>query len=395
MDPIRTVIFGQGFARNVMLPCLRHVDGIEVVGLASPNLEKLKETAARFAISSFDSDHRAILERTRPDLAIVATPPHRHAEQAIDALEAGCHVLCEKPMALDLEETGRMVAAARRKPGRLALVDHELRFLPTRLCLRERARGGDLGRIRAAASILASPGRRDPSLPWNWWSDATCGGGALGAIGSHAVDALRWILGEIVQVRGRLETVIPERFDPATGAVRAVTSDDRASARLRFASGAVARIEISLVEDGRSHLLAIRGDAAWARVEEQRPLCTTRLPAPRPDDADRDDLGWTDGLVEAWGAGPAAESKEEEVREDLDHDLPPSSELGIPDTDWARAFLRMMRRVVVAIDHGTELEGAATFEEGHRTQSVLDAIRRSARSGAWEEVESAQPGAED
>lgn len=389
MDPIRTVIFGQGFARNVMLPCLRHVDGIEVVGLASPNLDKLKETAERFAISALDSDHRAILERTRPDLAIVATPPHRHAEQAIDALEAGCHVLCEKPMALDSEETGRMAAAARRRPGRLALIDHELRFLPTHLRLRERVRAGELGRIRAAASLLASPGRRDPSLPWNWWSEVACGGGALGAIGSHAVDALRWILGEVVQVRGRLETVIPERFDPATGAVRAVTSDDRASARLRFASGAVARIEISLVEAERAHLLAIRGDAAWARVEEQRPLCTTRLPAPRPDDADRDDLGWTDGLVEAWRAGPAADGEEEEVKEDLDQDLPPSSELGIPDTDWARAFLRMMRRAVVAIDHGTELEGAAGFEEGHRTQKVLDAIRRAARSSAWEEVGSA------
>jgi len=355
MQRVRVVLFGQGFARTTVLPCLRQVPGAEVVGIASPSLDRLRETAAQFDIPAVASDHREILERTRPDVAIVASPPHRHAEMALDALDAGCHVLCEKPMALDAGETARMVDAARARPGRLALLDHELRFLPARERLAALAHGGALGELRRAEYILRAPSRRDPAYPWSWWSDRSAGGGVLGAIGSHAIDALRHLLGEVAEARGWLETLVAQRPDPAGGAARPVTADDHAACWLRFASGAVASITLSVTEAERCHSLVLNGTDGWARLDEQGPL-----------------------LIARGGGRPE--------REPVPDDLPSSGELGIPDTDWARAFLRFARLIVQAVRAGTPLDGAATFEDGHRAQQVMDAVRRSSADGGWEPV---------
>jgi predicted dehydrogenase len=134
--------------------------------------------------------------------------------------------------------------------------------------------------------------------------------------------------------------------------MRAVTSDDFAAAWLRFRSGAVATITISMVEGTRLHRLTLAGTSGSARIEEQAPL--------------RVELG----------EGPREIGVEDE--------LPASGELGIPDSDWARSFLRLARRLCAAIRRGeTRLDGAADFEDGHRNQLVLDAIRRSDESASW------------
>jgi predicted dehydrogenase len=356
MKTIRTAVLGNGFARTVVLPCLRSVPALRVVGIASPNLEKTRATAAAFGIEHVAVDHREILEKARPDLVFVVTPPFRHADMVTDVLEAGCHCVCEKPMARNGAETARMVAAGAAHPDRITIIDHELRFLPARAELARRVADGTLGSVLHADYTLRSPGRRDPSLPWTWWSELSAGGGALGALGSHAVDALRLLLGEVAAVRGQLATFVQERIDPANGRPRPVTSDDYAAAWLRFTSGALATLTISLVEGERVHRVGIAGTQGSAEVVEQGPLRVGR---------------GTDRWVEV----------------PCDDGLPPSADLGIPETDWARAFLRMTRLLAQRIAAGeSTLPGAATFEDGHRTQLVLDAIRRSSESARWVEV---------
>ncbi len=360
---VRIAILGNGFARKVVLPSLRNVEGIRVVGIASPTIERTLETATAFGIPRAAADHREILEACRPDLVFVTSPPHRHMEMAIDALRAGSHVVCEKPMAMDASQTRAMCEATLKartiRDGRvpLALIDHELRFTPTRMRLHSLVSEGRLGRIVKIEYILRSPSRGDPDLPWTWWSDRAQGGGSLGAIGSHAVDAMRLLGGEIEEACGWLETFARERPDPVNGGMRAVTSDDIASAWLRFASGAIGTIAISLVEAYRSHRILVTGSLASARVMEQGALQVAA-----------GSEGWTD--------------------ESAPDDLPASSTLEIPDTDWARAFVRYARAIASAIREGrTAVEGAATFEDGHRTQLVLDAIRRSDASGGWVRTE--------
>ena len=358
--PIRVAVFGNGFARSVMLPGLRHVPATKVVGIASPNLERARATAQEFGIEHVAADHRELLQAAEPELVYVVTPPHRHLEMARDALMAGCHVVCEKPTALSAKESASMVVAAEAAPaprrgGRrpLALIDHELRFDPRRIALRKLIQEGGLGDILHATYTLTTPGRHDPTGPWTWWSDAAQGGGMWGAVGSHAIDALRVLMGEVRAARGRLATFVKERTD-AAGTRRPVTSDDYATAWLEMASGAPAAVICSAVESERRHDVLLTGSRGFARLAEQQPL-----------------------LVKE-GKGDWREAAN-------DHDLPPSAELKIPDTDWARCFIRYSRAIVDAIRAGKdEVESAATFQDGHRNQQVLDAARKSAgRAEDW------------
>jgi len=332
---------------------------MSVVGIASPNLERAQATAREFGIEQVSADHRELLKSAKPELVFVVTPPLRHLEMSRDALMAGCHVVCEKPTALSATESAAMGVAAAAAPQSargshpLALIDHELRFDPRRIALRNLIRAGQLGDILHASYTLHTPGRRDAAAPWTWWSDAAQGGGMWGAVGSHAVDALRVLLGEVAKVRGRLHTFVRERTDPATGKPRPVTSDDYAAAWLGLRSGIPAAITVSAVEGERRHEVVVTGNRGVARLAEGQPL-----------------------LVKE-GNGEWREAAN-------DRDLPPSAELGIPDTDWARGFIRYARAIAGAIQSGQErLEGAADFTDGHRNQVVLDAVRRSSSAANW------------
>lgn len=361
---IRAVVFGNGFARKVMLPCLRHVPAIRVVGIASPNQDRARETAREFAIEHVAADHREILAKASPDLVVIATPPHRHLDQTLDALAAGCHVLCEKPTALSAEESRRMLDAARAHPDRLTVLDHELRFDPRRRLARKWMSEGRLGRPLHATYTVHSPGLRSGSAPWRWWFDAAQGGGTLGALGSHAVDSLRALLGEVVEARGLLHTFHPHRPDPDTGAPRGVTADEFATAWLRFESGAIGQVSLSLVEAERVHRITVAGEAGYLRIDEQQPMRA------------------------AFGDDALADVE-------IADDLPPNGELGIPDTDWARNFLRFSReiaRVLAPAGPATSpgapprLDLAADFLDAHRNQLVLDAIRASHEQSRWVRV---------
>ncbi|MEM7165383.1 MAG: Gfo/Idh/MocA family oxidoreductase [Planctomycetota bacterium] len=348
---VRVGIFGNGFARNVVLPCLRHVTGVEVVGIASPTIERVQETATEFGIPIAVSDHRELLQRTNFDLALIMTPPHRHLDQSRDALKAGCHVICEKPTAMNAAESLEMQQLGAAHADQISLIDHELRMDPRRIQLREWVKADHLGTVQHVTYTLRSPSLRGPR-EFGWWFDAECGGGALGALGSHAVDSMRAVCGEVTSVRGHLETLTKERRD-AGGMLREVTVDELANAWLRFESGALATMHISMVEGERQHTFAVAGSDGVASVEEQGPLR----------------VGFGDDALAPY---------------ETTDELPANAELQIPDTDWARNFIRLARATVAAIENGsTQVAGAATFVDGHRTQLVLDAIRSSHASGNW------------
>lgn len=355
---IRVAFFGNGFTRSTILPCLRHVEGIQLVGIASPNQERAQETASAFGILEVSDDHREILSRTKPDLVFIVTPPHRHYEQALDALRSGCHVVCEKPTALSGGESARMLQEAEARPDQVAWIDHELRFDPRRRQLAAWLEEGRIGEPIRATYILHSGTRRSPRTPWTWWSDENQGGGALGALGSHAVDSLRQVLGEVDQVRGTLHTAVKSRLDPVNGVVRGVTADDFAGAWIRFHSGLLATLEVSVIEGERRHEFAVTGTEGTIRIVEQGPLLASF-------------------------ASDGHETLEEHTPPD---DLAPNAELEIPDTDWARNFLRMARALVRTIQTGVTNPIAATFEDGHRNQLVLDAVRKSAETTNWTAV---------
>src|SRR3954451_10171429 len=221
----RIGIIGTGWGARVQVPAFREA-GLEVVAIAGHNTERTRRTAEQLDIEPYD-DWRALIA-SNVDLVTIVTPPSEHLQMATAALDAGKHVICEKPTALNVDEATQLVAAAKKHPDRITLVDHELRFLPSFRAARERI--GDLGGIRYAEVRYASPSRGDRTRSWNWWSDAEKGGGILGAVGSHFVDALRFLGIEIDAVQATLRTIIDER--PFENGTRRVTSDDFADVSL-------------------------------------------------------------------------------------------------------------------------------------------------------------------
>jgi predicted dehydrogenase len=274
---------------------------------------------------------------------------------ALAALGAGQAVLCEKPMAMNADETGRMCEAA-RSAGMLALIDHELRFLPARRLMRQLIQGGELGRVRHAKFLFRADSRAAADKPWSWWSDERAGGGALGAIGSHAVDALHWLLGtRVSHVSASLAAHVSERRDPASGGPRRVTADDEASLLVNFADGGAAEratgvVSISMTEAGRpEHAVEVLGTEGALRLDGSGSLWRARVGGG----------GWQE--VEAESA-PLAE--------------------GMRDSEWSRGFTVFAREIVSALRGGrAAVESAATFDDGHRTQLVLDAARAAHASG--------------
>jgi predicted dehydrogenase len=257
-------------------------------------------------------------------------------------------------MAMNAAEAFEMETSASGK-GLVALIDHELRFLPGRIAVRERLMEGAIGTVRHAKTTFRAPHRGDPNLPFNWWSDANFGGGALGAINSHIIDSLHWFLGTTIShVSCQLHTNIKHRKD-AGGVLREVTSDDEANMLLRFAdsgrtSDATGMVSVSMVEGpDYLHRMEFYGENGVIRVGHDGAAFI----------AMRGETDWTP------------------IETNLGEPIP-----GVLDTGFARAFWFFAPVIIDAVRRGAaEVEGAATFHDGVIIQNVIDASRRSHAEG--------------
>jgi predicted dehydrogenase len=347
-------IIGTGFARKVQIPSFLKCENAKIVSVASGHLENAEAAAREFGISHWTDDWRETLQRSEVDLVCITTPPATHREMTLAALDAGKHVLCEKPMAMTAREAQEMTERAKEK-GVLALIDHELRFLPGRQKAFQMIRAGEIGRIRHAKCNFRAPHRGNANTPWNWWSDKQEGGGALGAIASHSIDSLFWFLEtEIASVFCQLQTHVKHRIWEKTGQLRGVTSDDEANLILRFA---VSR----LTEDAT-------GTIAVSMVEN-------------PKYQNRMEFFGTEGAirVEARGEIFLAKAGETDWNE-IETDLGRAVE-GVPDTGFSRGFMSFAPKIVEAVREGKTIEHAATFADGWRVQKILDAARESDKNG--------------
>src|SRR5438874_6577767 len=146
---IRVGIIGAGFARTTQIPGFKNCENARVVAINSAHREHAEEVAREFDIPNVESNWRDLVARDDVDLVSIVTPVFTHCEMTLAALEAGKAVLCEKPMAMNAGEARRMADRA-REAGVLALIDHELRFLPGRVKLHELLHRGDIGKVRHA-----------------------------------------------------------------------------------------------------------------------------------------------------------------------------------------------------------------------------------------------------
>ncbi|CAN5429862.1 Gfo/Idh/MocA family oxidoreductase [soil metagenome] len=353
-DKVGIGIIGTGFARRVQIPAFLMCDGAWIASIASGSAENAKAAADEYDIKHATTDWRETVTNPDVDLVCITTPPNLHRDMTLFALEHNKHVLCEKPMAMNLAEAEEMAAAARPKPL-LALIDHELRFQNGRQIAYRMLREGAIGKIRHSKAIFSAPQRGNPNIPWNWWSDEAAGGGAMGAINSHIIDSFNWMLGtRISSVFCQLQSQIKVRPD-ASGKMIPVTTDDEANMLLRFedselTTDATGLVSVSMTEVPKyQNRFEIFGTDGALRIDH------------------RGDLFIAKAGIDGW----------QEVDARLGYLIP-----GYPDTGFPRGFVEFAPKIVEAIREGrTEIADAATFEDGVEVQRIIDASRESDRTG--------------
>lgn len=346
-------IIGASFAKAAYLPALRHIEGAAVVAIASARRSSAQSAADAFDVPHVYEDWQRMLAEQRFDLVCIATPTLTHAPMVLAALQAGAHVLSEKPTAMNAAEAQAMLNEAEAL-GRLHMIDHELRFNAKRRHIKQLIDSGAIGTIHHVSihnigSAWADPASRGEN---DWWSLAEQGGGRLGANGSHQVDLLRWWFGEIKAVSGQVKTFVPERKDRATGRTWVATADDYVQFTAELPGGALANVLISaVVRHGVGNETYIFGSEGTITLSND-----------------------TERLLFGRTGEPLTEVQVEN---------PYATLAGLQPGIWNQSVLGALRELCEAIQESRPLREGATFLDGLRNQLVLDAIRSSELERRW------------
>jgi predicted dehydrogenase len=275
------------------------------------------------------------------------------------AIAAGKHVFCEKPLAMNAKEAQEMFLRA-KDACVTHMVAHEFRFAPARRYARELIDEGYIGDLRHVQVSLFVRSAGQGPRPWGWSADAALGGSWLGALGSHYIDALRFLFGDITAVSGFVQTLEPDRIVPETNEVRKATADDMFNFTARFARGGHATMVGTNVFHGgsgaRIEIYGSDGSLVLDQGQNVNPPTHGKL------------LGCKRG--------------ESELR-----DLPvPAKYLPFDVEGDARMFQFVLevQEFVRGIHEGVEV--APSLYDGFRCQQVIDAIRESSKSRCWVDI---------
>ena len=333
------------------------------------NEEAVTAAAAKYGWQSAETDWRAVIARDDIDIIDVCTPGSSHEEIAVAALNAGKHVICEKPLANTVAEAERMAAAAQASSGK-SMVAFNYRRVPALAYARELVRQERLGRIFHVRAVYLQDWIIDPEFPLVWrLVKEEAGSGALGDLGAHIVDAAQFVTGsQITNVSGELRTFIDERplvgethlLEATKSAERGkVTVDDAALFLANFDNGAVGTFEATRFASGRKNGMAIEvnGEKASLRFEFES----------------MNELWVHDHTVDGKDAGFRRVMVTESDHPYVEGWWPPGHVLGYDHT-----FTHEFRDFVLDIVNDRAPE--PSFADGLYVQRVLDAVERSAQA---------------
>jgi predicted dehydrogenase len=317
--------------------------------------------AARYGWAESATDWRSVLDRDDIHVVDICAPGWMHAEIAIAALEAGKHVLVEKPLANTLAEAEAMADAARsaRERGVQSMIGFNYRRVPALALAKELISEGRLGTVRHVRAAYLQDWLVDPDSPMTWrLNKETAGSGALGDIASHAIDQVMFLLGgTVTEVSGRLHTFVNSR--PGADGPEEVTVDDAAWATLTLDSGTIASVEVSRMATGQKNSLKLEiyGDKGSLLFDLET----------------INELGFLDATLPVREQGFRRILVNEPEHPYMAAWWPQGHVIG-----WEHTFTHEIRDFLAAIDGGTA--PSPSFDEGLAVQRVLAAIEESANA---------------
>lgn len=375
------VVVGLGFMGRVHIQSLRRL-GIPVYGVAGIDEAEARKAAGELSIAKWYRSYDDVMNDPNVSVVHLCTPNDSHFSQAKKALQAGKHVLCEKPLALTFEESAELAILAAGK-SLITAVNYNLRFYP--ICQEARARviSGELG----TAHLIHGAYLQDwlfKKTDWNWRLEPARGGAlrVVADIGTHWLDLVTYITGlSVTEVLADFSTVHKTRLKPEgeietyagklakNQAVNEITIDteDIALILMRFDNGALGSVSLSQVSAGRKNQLwfEVSGSKTSMRWEQENP---NELWIGQRDQANQlllKDPSLFHAEVRPFTGFPGGHAE------------------GYPDT-----FLQCFKQFYSAIDTGVMPENGrfATFEDGHHEMVLCEAIRRSAMEKRWVSV---------
>jgi predicted dehydrogenase len=315
------------------------------------------------------TDWREIVESPLIDIVDIATPTFSHAEIAIAAAKHGKHVLCEKPLGLNLKDCIAVYDAV-KKAKVVHMVMHNYRRIPAIVLAKRMLDEGALGQIRHFRARYAQDRLADPEFPLDWrLQKETSGSGVHSDINSHIIDLARYLVGEFTQVCGLVHTFVPERpradlLAQGTRKLGKVTAPDSAVFIGWMQGGVMANLEATRYALGRRNQITIEINGSKGSLyfdfEDMN-----RLKFYNGDDP-KDRQGFRDILV----------TQRDNVQPYVANWWPPGHGLGYEHT-----FVHAMADFVDACAEGKSVQ--PTFEDGLKNQRVLTAVEESSAKGKW------------
>ncbi|MFZ0898058.1 MAG: Gfo/Idh/MocA family oxidoreductase [Candidatus Sulfotelmatobacter sp.] len=380
MKLIKTAIIGTGFMGRVHLEAVRRLEYVEAAAIAGRNADAARRLGAGFSTPKIAADYREILRDPAIDVVHICTPNAQHFSMAKEALQAGKHVICEKPLATSVEEGEELVSIAERQ-GLRNCVCHNLRYYPMVQQMRRMREDGDLGEILVVQGTYFQDWLLYDT-DWNWRVDAKAGGPSrcMADIGLHWFDMAEHVTGLCVtSLCADLQTFHPSRrkpkhsvetfsnklLSPEDYRETAVDTEDFGAVIFRMGERTRGTVTASQVSAGRKNRLSIeicgtRASVAWNQE--------------RPDELW---VGHRDAGNEIVVKDPSL--LKPAVRDYAD--LPGGHSEGYDDT-----FKQVFRRFYASISNPGGVPEYPQFIDGMRQLTILNAVLQSHRMQSWIDV---------
>ncbi|WP_445661481.1 Gfo/Idh/MocA family protein [Bacillus sp. FSL K6-3431] len=340
------------------------------------NEDGVKAAVEKFGWNSYETDWKVLIARDDIDLIDIVTPNNNHAEIAIAAAEAGKHVYCEKPLALTLEESRRMLEAV-KKNNVIHMVNYNYRFAPAIQYAKKLIDEGKLGKIYHIRANYLQDWIMDPNFPLVWRLEkSVSGSGSHGDLAAHLIDLARFLVGEFDEVSGLLETFIKERPAVAessgltgvasTTEFKKVEVDDASIFIARFKNGAIGTFEATRFAKGNrnANKFEINGEKGSIKWNAEN----------------LNELELYLGSDEEGTQGFRKINCTEEVHPYAGAYWPAAHIIGYEHT-----FINLVVELMKGLEKGES--PSPNFEDGHINQAIMEAVEKSSENKTWEKIE--------